>query len=244
MSRRNDPVKVFESQGELRADRSALTSQPWDARNRLVSTLSGAAFQYDAFGRRSPKTTGGTATNFLYDGVNAVQELSGTTPTANLLSGGVNELFQRTDSSGMRNFLTDALGSTLELADSTGTTQTQYTFEPFGNTATDGSATTNSFAYAGRELDGTGLYFNRARYYSPSLQRFISEDPIRFTGGTNLYRYAANDPLDFSDPFGLYDYSEKETLERFLQPAYERRDGGILSRPSEHTQPQSSWWGL
>src|SRR5207302_11163860 len=144
-------------------------------------------------------------TNFLYDGVNAVQELSGTTPTANLLSGGIDEVFQRTDSAGSRSFLNDGLGSTLGLADGTGTTQTSYTFEPFGNTTTSGSATTNSFAYTGRELDATGLQFNRARYYSPQLQRFISEDPISFRGGINKYSYVGNSPLDRVDPSGLLD---------------------------------------
>jgi len=174
----------------------------WDARNRLISTLSGAAFQYDAFGRRSSKSAGGTSTNFLYDDVNAVQELSGTTPTANLLSGGLDELFQRTDSSGMRNFLTDALGSTMELTDSMGAMQTQYTFDPFGNTSSTGTASTNSFAYTGRELDATGLYYYRARYYNPTLQRFISEDPAEFAGG-DTYAYVENSPINFWDPFGL-----------------------------------------
>src|SRR2546430_11563982 len=112
-------------------------------------------------------------------GANPVQEISGTSASANLLTAGVDQYFQRTDSAGARNFLTDALGSTLALADSTGTVQTSYTFEPFGNTSVTGSSTTNSFAYTGRELDGTGLYFYRARYYHPQLQRFISEDPIR-----------------------------------------------------------------
>ncbi|PYX58555.1 MAG: hypothetical protein DMG76_08565 [Acidobacteria bacterium] len=42
----------------------------WNARNNLVSTLSGANFQYDAFGRRTSKTVGGTTTSFLYDGAN------------------------------------------------------------------------------------------------------------------------------------------------------------------------------
>ena len=36
----------------------------------------------------------------------------------------------------------------------------------------------NSYQYTGRENDGTGLYFYRARYYAPALGRFISEDPI------------------------------------------------------------------
>jgi RHS repeat-associated protein len=52
--------------------------------------------------------------------------------------------------------------------------------------------------------DGTSLYYYRARYYHPQLQRFISEDPIGFAGGdVNLYGYVANNPLSFTDPFGL-----------------------------------------
>ncbi|MGA9389920.1 MAG: RHS repeat-associated core domain-containing protein, partial [Candidatus Sulfotelmatobacter sp.] len=45
-------------------------------------------------------------------------------------------------------------------------------------------------------------YFYRARYYSPALGRFISEDPIQFSGGINFYQYAADSPLNFVDPFG------------------------------------------
>ena len=153
--------------------------------------------------RRATKNIVGTSTTFLYDGANTVQEVIGGTNTANSLSGGIDEVFQRTDSAGARSFLTDTLGSTLALADSSGTLQTQYTFEPFGNTTVSGSATTNSFAYTGRELDGTGLDFFRARYYGPTLQRFISEDPGGLFGGTNFYRYADDNPSSYTDPFGL-----------------------------------------
>jgi RHS repeat-associated protein len=180
----------------------------WDARNHLVSTLSGASLQYDPFGRRVSKTISGATTNYLYDGLNPVQELSGGTPTANLVTGpNVDEHFLRTDSSGPANFLTDPLGSTVALADSSGAVQTTYTYEPFGNTTAAGAANANPYQYTGRENDATGLYYFRARYYSPVLQRFTSQDPIGFLGGdANLYAYVWSSPTDFIDPLGWWGF--------------------------------------
>ncbi len=176
----------------------------WDARNRLVSANSGGAtYAYDPLGRRVSKTLLSTATNFLYDGPNPVQELNGTTPTANLLTGGVDERFQRTDATGAYSYLTDALGSTMALTDSTGAQQATYSYGPYGSMSISGS-TTNSYGYTGRESDGLGIDYYRARYYNPAIGRFISEDPMGFAGsGPDLYQYAGDDPIDFNDPFGL-----------------------------------------
>jgi RHS repeat-associated protein len=92
----------------------------------------------------------------------------------------------------------------LALTGSSGSTLAQYSYEPFGNTTVTSGSSTNSYEYTGRENDGTGLYFNRARYYDPTLQRFISEDPDGMAGGDlNLYAYVKNSPLDFLDPLGL-----------------------------------------
>jgi RHS repeat-associated protein len=56
----------------------------------------------------------------------------------------------------------------------------------------------------GRENDATGLYFYRARYYSPTYQRFVSQDPIGFRGGDpNLYAYVSNGSTNWIDPWGL-----------------------------------------
>ena len=113
-------------------------------------------FAYDSFDRRTQNASGKA---FLYDGANAVQELSGSTVTANLLTGGIDEIFTRTDSAGERDFLNDGLGSTIALTDSSGTTQTQYTFEPFGKTTGGGSSTANSFELASGEIPGTSETF-------------------------------------------------------------------------------------
>jgi RHS repeat-associated protein len=65
-------------------------------------------------------------------------------------------------------------------------------------------STTNSYNYTGRETDGLGINYYRARYYNPAIGRFLSEDPLGFAGGgTNLYAYAGNNPISFRDSFGL-----------------------------------------
>jgi len=98
--------------------------------------------------------------------------------------------------------LPSVLGSTIALSDATGALPTSYTYTPFGETSRSGSATANAFDYTGREDDGTGLKYYRARYYSPTLHRFVAEDPLRAT--LHLYGYVGNNPLLATDPFGLY----------------------------------------
>jgi RHS repeat-associated protein len=192
-----------DANGNMTSD--GTNSYTWNARNQLASmNFNNVSFQYDGYGRRTGKTISGYTTNYLYDGANIVQELSGTTPTANLLSGGIDEVFTRTDANGTANFLRDALGSTVALTDNGGTSLATYAYESFGNTSVTSGSSANPYQYTGRENDGTGLFFYRARYYNPSLQRFISEDPIGFGGGqANLYAYVGNSPLNLIDPTGL-----------------------------------------
>lgn len=80
-----------------------------------------------------------------------------------------------------------------------------YSYNPYGLTIkTGGTMTNNPYAYTGRELDDTDLYYYRARYYDPTIQRFINEDPISLKGGLNTYSYVGNNPISFIDPLGLY----------------------------------------
>ena len=195
----------YDANGNLTND--GTNTYTWDARNQLVG-ISGAVnanFQYDPFGRRVRSTINGTTTDYLYDGANVVQEQIGGTPSANMLTGGVDEIFSRMESAGTQSVLADGLGSTLALLNSAGVTQTEYSYEPFGNTTITGAASSNTSQYTARENDGTGLYYYRARYYSPKLQRFISEDPSDFGGGdTNLYAYVSNGPCNATDPSGQF----------------------------------------
>lgn len=101
-------------------------------------------------------------------------------------------------------FLTDAQGSTVALTDSSGAILQEYHYGPYGEANANAAGITNPFQYTGRENDGDGLYYYRARYYSPALKRFISEDPIGFNGGqNNFYAYVDGNPVGYVDPLGL-----------------------------------------
>jgi RHS repeat-associated protein len=75
-----------------------------------------------------------------------------------------------------------------------------------------GEASENPFQFTGREKDETGLYYYRARYYSPEMGRFISEDPIGLPGGMNFYLYTINSPVNLNDPFGLLELGGPKPL--------------------------------
>ncbi len=200
---------TYDANGNLTND--GTRTYTWNARDQLVAIAGPVAgsFGYDGSGRRRTKTVGATTTRFLYDGFNFVQELANDgTATANLLTGlGIDETFSRTDTTGTGTFLPDALGSILELADAAGALQTHYTYEPFGATTFSGTPSTNAQQFTARENDGTGLYAYRARFYSLTLQRFVSEDPLGLSAGINIYAYTQNQPTGFTDPLGLQTYN-------------------------------------
>jgi len=194
------------------------TTYSWDARNRLVgingfktdcSALT-ASFKYDALGRRYEKTINGVTTQYVYDGLDIIQEKQNGAVYANYIRTlNIDEPLARIKGSVIRHYKTDALGSVINLTDDSGYVKTTYTYDPFGNVTVSGESSDNPFQYTGRENDGTGLYYYRARYYSPELQRFINEDPIKLAGGKhfyipiNLYQYVGNDPINWIDPYGL-----------------------------------------
>jgi RHS repeat-associated protein len=193
----------YDANGNLLND--GTRSFTWDARNRLTGITGVASFSYDALGRRQSATINGNTVSYLYDGSDPVQEQAGGTVLANILTGlGIDERFTRTEGTASASYLTDALGSPVALADGSGAIKTSYGYDPYGSTSALGTASDNRYQYAGRENDGTGLYFNRARYYNPAWGRFISEDPFGLNGGINRFAYVGGNPISFRDPLGLW----------------------------------------
>jgi RHS repeat-associated protein len=190
-----------------------------------------ATFAYDALGRRTTKTINGQSISVLYDGLDTVKESGPDGDASHLRTLGIDEALSRTDANGTLTYLPDALGSTLALADSSGATSTTYTYAPFGETSVSGLPSSSPVQFTGRENDGTGLYYYRARYYDPGRSRFVSEDPIGLAGGdANLYAYAKNTPVNHTDPSGLDTY-------RCKRPLHGLDDVGQKSGPESQHNP-------
>ncbi|MEV6982689.1 RHS repeat-associated core domain-containing protein [Sphaerisporangium sp. NPDC051017] len=204
MISRGGQALEYDPDGNLTGD--GTTIYGWDARGRL-SGLSRkgltAQFRYDAEGRRDRVSVSGDVRGYVTPGENPLAETDGAgNVTADLMTAGVDQWFGRVTASGAQAYLTDLHGSTLGLGAADGTLKAEYAYDPYGGATVTGDPGGNRFTYTGREDDGTGLMYYRARYYSPTLGRFISEDPIGVQGGTNLYGYASGDPVNLTDPSG------------------------------------------
>jgi RHS repeat-associated protein len=73
--------------------------------------------------------------------------------------------------------------------------------------------TENAVSFTGHQFDvATGLVYARARYYDPTLGRFLSQDP---EPAVNPYVYALDAPLEFTDPTGRAATAEETKLNNF-----------------------------
>lgn len=98
-------------------------------------------------------------------------------------------------------------GDVVEIRGSNGELLNSYTYDIWGKPLLTSEAISNSFRYSGEYWDeATGLQYLRARWYDPSVGRFINEDAyegeISNSLTLNLYTYVVNNPLRYIDPSG------------------------------------------
>jgi RHS repeat-associated protein len=157
------------------------------------------------------------STKFIYDGQDVLLDDSDGTQTKYLNGPGIDDKLRMQAGSSVGYYLADHLGSTNGLTDGSGSLTASNFYDSFGN-GTNPSFPSR-YQYTGREFDPvTGLQYNRARWYDPSIGRFISEDPIGFGGGdVNVYNYVKGNAINRTDPLGLYDTYDPEVIRRAVE---------------------------
>jgi RHS repeat-associated protein len=107
-------------------------------------------------------------------------------------------------------YYTDPQGTVLAKADASGTIIATYDYAPYGTAVASMSPAPNGPGYTGHLSDpDTGLVYMQARYYDPSMGRFLGVDPVEPATGNpfnfNRYAYASNNPIVNVDPDGRND---------------------------------------
>ena len=96
----------------------------------------------------------------------------------------------------------DGHGSVVNISNESGKSIKSYDYDAFGVELNKDVNDTNLFRYCGEQYDNeTDSIYLRARYYSPSLGRFTTEDPAK--DGDNWYSYCAGNPVNSWNPSGL-----------------------------------------
>jgi RHS repeat-associated protein len=194
-----------------RADSTGTTTYNWDFESRLSSVVlpgSGGTvtFKYDPLGRRVQKVGATGATNYVYDGFNILEEvdISGNILARYVQGPYIDGPLAETRAGSTSYYEADGLGSITSLSNSSGALSNSYSYDAYGRATAMSGSVTNSLRFTGREYDTeTGLYYYRARYFDPSVGRFLTEDRSKLEPNLSFYTYVGNSSENFIDPSGF-----------------------------------------
>ncbi len=190
----------------------------WSLEGKPASmTANGASmtFVYDADGERIRSTAGAVTTyhdgDFEWDGATASRYLrfGGQLVARRARAGWTPPIFGQPPSDELAGGFTteilhtNHLGSVVMTTTTAGQRLSATIYSPWGDRIA--GTRTGAFTYTGEREDETGLMYLSARYYDPSISRFLSADTI-VPGGAlshlNRYAYVSNSPMRLTDPSG------------------------------------------
>ncbi|NQX67316.1 glycoside hydrolase family protein [Paenibacillus alba] len=189
-------------------------TRTFDKRDRLtnVALTSGGnvAYKYNGDGLLWERTENGQKTRYYWDGDQVIAEANVVGGVATLKARYIRGqgLVAREDGQGKAYYLQNGHGDVVNMMDSTGTTKlNSYSYDVFGNTVSRQENLPQPFKYSGEMMDDkVGLQYLRARWYDPSMGRFVQEDTyagqIDNPLSQNRFTYVSNNPIFYKDPTG------------------------------------------
>jgi RHS repeat-associated protein len=177
----------------------------YDVENRLVGAPgNGTVLVYDPLGRLFQVSSNIAATRqLLYDGDALVGEYDTTGWMTDRYvhgAGAGDDPLLWYDNVRLNWLHADPQGSIVASTSILGTPNAIDTYDEYG---IPGAANTGRFQYTGQAwLPELGMYYYKARVYSPTLGRFMQTDQVGYQGGMNLYAYVRDDPVNLADPSG------------------------------------------
>lgn len=183
----------------------------YDGLNRLIGAVENGqsiTYTYNANDLRRSKTANGITTVHIWDGQDMAAELDGAGTLTNRYIRGINLIFSDNGAgTAKKYYLYNGHGDVIQLTNASGNVIRSYDYDAFGNEKNPDPNDTNVFRYCGEYFDKeTGTIYLRARYYDPTIGRFITEDSVWGNSNDplslNLYTYCYNDPVNLFDPDG------------------------------------------
>ncbi len=188
---------------------SGAASFGYTSENRLAtmqSVVGETTLSYDLGGRLWQVIQGSVTKRFDYSGSNLLAEsdASENVQRRYVYGPGSDRPIIWYEGNGLadrRFLLADERGSIVAETNSSGNAIAINSYDEYGIPAT---SNIGRFQYAGQAwLPEIGMYYYKARIYSPTLGRFLQTDPIGYGDGINMYAYVGSDPINRTDPTGL-----------------------------------------
>ncbi|MBP2000771.1 RHS repeat-associated protein [Paenibacillus shirakamiensis] len=185
----------------------------WDQLTKSSSAGGTVTYEYNGEGLRTKKTSNGTVNQYVYEYDKVVLETDGSGKQTAFNLYGTN-LLTRKVGTDKYSYLYNGHADVTALVNDSGEIKASYYYDAFGNITDSTGNVNNSVRYSGYEYDEENkLYYLNARYYDPSIARFMSEDTYRGSDedalSLNLYTYVSNEPIMYSDPTGHLQKSDK-----------------------------------